>query len=303
MENLISRPASRGLGASTNGRRGRLTDALSGLPKGRAALWRWLLDAAQLRRLFLARLVRWPSLVALTWLSLGVAGLFWTSTAGALEVPTLQGRVNDLAGVLSAPQAKELEARLADYEQRTGHQFALLTVPTLDGEDIEGFSIRTVEKWGLGQKQKDDGVLLLVAVNDRKMRIEVGYGLEPNIPDILAGRIIRNVMAPHFRQGDYAAGINAAFDSLMKAAAGEQVAVPERKPKAVSWKGFVAPLFWLVLFLVIGLSRGGRRGGLLFLPPFGGSGGHRGGFGGFGGGGGFSGGGGGFGGGGASGNW
>jgi uncharacterized protein len=227
-------------------------------------------------------------------------GLLLAPLALALDVPPLQGRVNDLAGVLSSSEAQALEQRLAAYEQQTGHQFALLTVPSLEGEDIEGFSIRTVEKWALGQKQKDDGVLVLVAVNDRKMRIEVGYGLEPSIPDVLAGRIIRNVMAPHFRENDYAGGINASFDALIKAAAGEAVAVPERKPKAASWKSFIGPLFWLALFLVIGLTRAGR-GGLMFLALSGLGGGRRGG-GGFGGGG-FGGGGGGFGGGGASGNW
>lgn len=221
--------------------------------------------------------------------------------AFALEVPPLAGRVNDKAGVLSSGEAQSLEQRLAGYEQQTGHQFVLLTMPSLEGEDIAGFSIRVAEKWALGQKQKDDGVLLLVAVSDRRMRIEVGYGLEPNIPDVLAGRIIRNVMAPHFRQNDYAGGINAAFDALMKAASGQEPAIAlKAKPKKADWHGLAWPLLWLVIFLIVGMTRGRRRGGFVFLPPMGGYGGHRGG--GFGGGG-FGGGGGGFGGGGASGNW
>lgn len=235
-------------------------------------------------------------------------GVVWAPcVAWALEVPTLAGRVNDTAGVLSSGEAQGLEQRLRDYEQKTGHQFSLLTIPSLEGEDVAGYSHRVAEKWGLGDKQRDDGALLLIAVGDRKMRIEVGYGLEPSIPDVLAGRIIRNVMAPHFRQNDYAGGINAAFDAMMQAAAGEAVGIPTSKPKSMEWRGLAAPLFWLALFLVIGVMRGRRRGGFVFLPGmgsgFGGS--SRGGFGGFGGGGGggFSGGGGGFGGGGASGDW
>lgn len=246
-------------------------------------------------------------------LALGVMatfGVVWAPClAWALDVPPLQGRVNDTAGVLSANEAQALERRLTEYEQKTGHQFSLLTVPSLEGEDIAGYSIRVAEKWALGDKQRDDGALLLIAVSDKKMRIEVGYGLEPSLPDVLAGRIIRNVMAPRFREGDYAGGINAAFDAMTQAAAGEAVGIPVRKPKSDNWHGLAWPLFWLVLFFIIGLARGRKRGGFVFLPGIGGGsfgGSHRsGGFGGFGGGGGggFSGGGGGFGGGGASGGW
>jgi uncharacterized protein len=238
---------------------------------------------------------------------LATFGVVWAPClAWALDVPPLQGRVNDTAGVLSAGEAQALERRLAEYEQKTGHQFSLLTVPSLEGEDIAGYAIRVAEKWALGDKQRDDGALLLIAVNDKRMRIEVGYGLEPSLPDVLAGRIIRNVMAPRFRENDYAGGINAAFDAMMQAAAGEAVGIPVRKPKSDDWHGLAWPLFWLALFFVIGLARGRKRGGFVFLPPVGGFGGHRsGGFGGFGGGGGggFGGGGGGFGGGGASGGW
>src|SRR5690606_6656507 len=112
------------------------------------------------------------------------------------------------------------------------------------------------------------------------MRIEVGYGLEPSIPDVLAGRIIRNVMAPRFRSGDYAGGINQAFDAMMRAAAGEAVGIPVREPKSADWRGLAWPLFWLVLFFVFGMSRGRKGGGFVFLPGMGGMGGHRGGFGG-----------------------
>lgn len=263
------------------------------------------------RALLWLRSLGWFSRGAGLQLALGVMatfGVVWAPClAWALEVPPLAGRVNDTAGVLSASEAQALEQRLNAYEQKTGHQFSLLTLPSLEGEDIAGYSIRVAEKWALGDKQRDDGALLLIAVADKKMRIEVGYGLEPSLPDVLAGRIIRNVMAPRFRENDYAGGINAAFDAMMQAAAGEAVGIPVRKPKSEDWHGLAWPLFWLVLFFVIGLSRGRKRGGFVFLPGIGGGGfgSHRGGgFGGGGfGGGGFSGGGGGFGGGGASGGW
>lgn len=271
--------------------------AARGVDPARAALRAWFLSLVHSRGVW-ARLV----------LGLAAAfGVVWAPcVAWALEVPTLAGRVNDTAGVLSSGEASALEQRLRDYEQKTGHQFSLLTIPSLEGEDVAGYSIRVAEKWGLGDKQRDDGALLLIAVGDRKMRIEVGYGLEPSLPDVLAGRIIRNVMAPRFRENDYAGGINAAFDAMMKAAAGEAVGIPASKPKSTEWHGLAWPLFWLVLFFIIGMSRGRRRGGFVFLPGMGSGFGGRssGGFGGFGGGGGgFSGGGGGFGGGGASGDW
>lgn len=235
------------------------------------------------------------------WLLVTLLALFWSASAAAVEVPPLQGRVNDTAGILSGAQAQALEQKLAAYEQQSGRQFVLLTLPSLEGEPIETYALRVVEQWQLGRKQEDDGLLMVVSVADRRMRIEVGYGLEGDIPDALAGRIIRNVMAPQFRENDYAGGINAAFDTLMRAAGGEQVQLPQTKKKEANWISLVGPLFWLGLFMFFGLS--GRRRGFMFLP-LGMGGGHRGGFGGGGfGGGGFSGGGGSFGGGGASGGW
>ncbi len=145
------------------------------------------------------RTLQWAAcLVALAVGLLGFARL-----GHALEVPTLTGRVNDLAQVLDPQAEQALEQRLSAYEQQSGHQFALLTLRSLEGDAIEPFALRVVEAWKLGQKQKDDGLLMLVSVDDRRMRIEVGYGLEGDIPDTLAGRIIRNVMVPEFRTGEY----------------------------------------------------------------------------------------------------
>ena len=100
------------------------------------------------------------------------------SVAGAAAVPALRGRVNDYAQILTPEQSNALDAQLARLEQDTGHQVAVLTLPSLDGEDIEGFSIRVAENWKIGKKGFDNGVILIVAVNDRKLRLEVGYGLE-----------------------------------------------------------------------------------------------------------------------------
>lgn len=238
------------------------------------------------------------------WLAALVASvLALVSVARALEVPALKARVTDLAQVLDAEAERALEQRLAAYEKQTGHQFALLTIRSLEGDALEPFSLRVVEAWKLGQKQKDDGLLMLVVVDDRRMRIEVGYGLEGDIPDTLAGRIIRNIMAPEFRNGDYAAGINKAFDALMAAASGEAVDIPgaESSDEDDSPINGLWPLVWIGLFLFLTLGRGGRGGGWAFLPLLMGGGHHRGHDSGWGGG--WGGGGGDFGGGGASGDW
>jgi uncharacterized protein len=244
----------------------------------------------------------------------------WASAARALEVPALRGHVNDYAGLLPADRAQELEARLAAYEQRTGQQFTVLIVPTLGGDSIEDFAVRTYEHWKLGSKEKDEGLILLVAVKDRKMRIEVGYGLEGSITDALSSRVINEVMQPAFRGGDYAGGLDAAFAVLMHQASGSAEPAPERQPVRKRAKPLIGPivlpiLFFLLLSFFGGGGRGGRRRRGFFVGPglggmgggFGGGGWSSGGFGGGGGGGwgggGYSGGGGSSGGGGASGGW
>jgi len=151
------------------------------------------------------------------------------AASAELPVPALRGRVNDLAGVLDPAAAARLEARLADFERETTHQIAVLTVPSLEGEPIEVFSLRVAEAWQLGQKGLDNGILLLVAVQDRQARIEVGYGLEGVVPDVIAKRVLEDVILPHFRAGDPAAGIAAGVAALMQAARGEQIPV-ERRP-------------------------------------------------------------------------
>ena len=146
----------------------------------------------------------------------------------ALEVPALRGRVNDYAGLLPSNKAQELEGRLAQFEQETGHQIAVLTVASLEGDALEDFSIRVAENWKIGQKGFDNGAILVIAQKDRKLRIEVGYGLEGVLPDAIASRIIREVIVPRFRANNYSGGIEAGVDAILKAARGEKVPATPR---------------------------------------------------------------------------
>lgn len=231
------------------------------------------------------------------------------SFASALDVPALRGRVNDYANLMPPSRAQSLEQRLEQFENETGHQIAVLTIPSLQGEDIEGFSIRVAENWKIGKKGFDNGVILLIAKNDRRLRIEVGYGLEGILPDAIASRIIREIVAPRFRANDYVGGIEAGADAIMKVTKGEPLPETQRRKPLSSThlpNGLLLPLILLAFFVLNALSwrstrsAWGTRGrryysGWWMGGGFGG--------GGFGGGGGFSGGGGGFGGGGASGGW
>jgi uncharacterized protein len=224
----------------------------------------------------------------------------------SLTVPPPEGYVNDHANVLSESEKAGLESILKRFEAETTNQVVLLVIPSLEGDSLEDFSIRVAEAWKVGQKGRDNGVIFLVAIEDRKARIEVGYGLEGTLTDAQSGRILRNIVFPAFRQGAYPSGIQAGVVGILQAIQGEfpsQAArqmAPTRQARARA-SGLLLPLlFFLLLF-----SRGGRfflLGGLLG-GMWGGRGGGMG-RGGFGGGfGGFSGGGGGFGGGGASGSW
>jgi uncharacterized protein len=143
------------------------------------------------------------------------------SFALALDVPPLRGRVNDYAGLIPADRAQALEDRLAAFEQETGHQIAVLTIPSLKGDILEDFSIRLAETWKIGQKGFDNGAILLVAQQERKIRIEVGYGFEGILPDAVASRIIREAIAPRLREGDYATGIDAGTEAIIQVTRGE----------------------------------------------------------------------------------
>jgi len=192
---------------------------------------------------------------------------------GGPDVPLLTGRVTDNAGVLSAETSAKLAALLKSHEDSTSDQVAILTIGSLEGEPIESYSMHVAETWKLGRKEKDNGVLLLVVRDDRKVRIEVGRGLEGNLPDITCGRIIRNVMVPRFREGDYDGGVSAGVDAILASLAGSY-APPEEEP-AVSDTGsriMAGAIFTVVvgLFTLLVLFIRGAQGWFLylFLLPF-----------------------------------
>ena len=257
-----------------------------------------------------------------------------------VKVPPLTHRVTDLTATLDAQQNQALESRLADFEAKKGAQLAVLIVPTTEPEAIEQFGIRVAEAWKLGRKGVDDGALLLVAKDDRTLRIEVGYGLEGALNDATANRIIDEIIVPRFKRGEFYAGIESGLTAMMRVIEGEPLPQPRRTsasgkfdiesmlfiafglvvvvggmlrallgrfPAALLMGGALGVLAWLVVAqMLIALLAGLMAFVFVLLGGggrgFGGYGG--GGFGGgYGGGGGFSGGGGGFGGGGASGRW
>ncbi len=206
-----------------------------------SACWRLRLPAGRSRRPSLAavRLGRRGAPLLLRWL-LTPAGrraadkhsllalLLVASVALAdVAVPPLKARVTDLTGTLSSAQSSALEQKLAAFEQRKGAQVAVLIVPTTEPETIEQFGIRVVDAWKLGRKGVDDGALLLVAKDDRALRIEVGRGLEGVLTDATTNRIIDEIIAPHFRNGDFAGGIDAGVDRILAVIDGEPLPAPE----------------------------------------------------------------------------
>ncbi|CCE01673.1 conserved membrane hypothetical protein [Bradyrhizobium sp. STM 3809] len=156
-------------------------------------------------------------------LLVGLATLVWADVA----VPPLTGRVVDQTGTLSSSDIAGLTQKLKDLETRKGSQVAVLIVPTTQPETIEQFSIRVAEAWKIGRRKIDDGALLVVAKTDRKLRIEVGYGLEGSLTDVTARRIIDEVIAPKFRAGDFAGGIDAGVDRIIGVINGESLPVPQ----------------------------------------------------------------------------
>ncbi|MBS1951946.1 MAG: Beta-propeller domains of methanol dehydrogenase type [Cytophagales bacterium] len=184
--------------------------------------------------------------------------LFFSSIAFAqLKVPDHNGIwVHDEAGVLSAQTKNQLEGFLKAERDSTSNQIAVLIVPSLEGEDISAYGIRVADAWKIGTKKNDNGVLLLVAINDRRVRIEVGQGLEGVLTDALSSRINRNEIAPHFRKGDYEGGVIAGVIAIKKAIKGEYVNTdpPQRK------KGTRSPWMTVIIIIII-LILASRRGG------------------------------------------
>jgi uncharacterized protein len=169
--------------------------------------------------------------------------------AFSLEVPLLKARVNDYAGILSPAMVQKLEERLALLEQTDSTQAVVLTIPSLEGEVIEDFSIRVAEKWKIGQKGRDNGVILVVARDDRKVRIEVGRGLEEKLTDLVSGRIIRNTIVPYFKNGDFDNGVWAGTTDIINAVKGQYVATDTDTGKRGRVARFSPNIFIIFIFL------------------------------------------------------
>jgi uncharacterized protein len=215
------------------------------------------------------RLARWAALAVLLSGAVGASA--------QVPVPPLSARVTDLTGTLSGEAVTRIEGKLKDLETRKGSQIAVLIVPTTQPEEIEPFSVRVEETWKLGRKGIDDSAILVVAKNDRRMHIEVGYGLEGALPDAIAKRIIAETITPHFKQGDFDGGIEAGVDQMISVVNGEPLPEPDK-----SWEGSrglsnLLPLLLIVVFVASGILRaifgrvfgsaatGGLAGGIAWL--------------------------------------
>src|SRR5215510_65551 len=166
--------------------------------------------------------------------------LCWACSALALvAVPPLTGRVVDQTGTLSAGDIASLTQTLKDLETRKGSQIAVLIVPTTDGEAIEQYALRVAEAWKIGRKKVDDGALLVIAKNDRHLRIEVGYGLEGALTDVTTKRIIDEDITPQFKRGDFAGGVTAGVNRMIRVIDGEKLPTPEpehwQAPGVANW--------------------------------------------------------------------
>lgn len=181
--------------------------------------------------------------------------------AAQAEVPPLTQRVTDLTATLSADHIRTLDAKLASFEAKKGAQIAILIVPSTQPESIEQYGIRVVEVWKLGRKKVDDGALLLVAKNDRTLRIEVGYGLEGALNDASSHRIIDEIIVPHFKAGNFYRGIDAGIDAMMLLVSGEALPEPRRAAGKQDYESLIFAGF------VIAMALGGMLRAMLGRFP------------------------------------
>ncbi|MCX7142460.1 MAG: TPM domain-containing protein [Proteobacteria bacterium] len=185
---------------------------------------------------------------------IGILALVLASAAGATDmvpVPPLKARVTDLTGTLAAGELAALEAELRAFELKKGSQIAVLLLPSTQPETIEQYSIRVAERWKIGRAKVDDGVILVIAKNDQRLRIEVGYGLEGVIPDVVAKRVIREVIAPHFLANDFYGGVRDGGRALMKLIEGEKLSPPANAQAKSSSADDYQSLFGILLVVVV----------------------------------------------------
>lgn len=195
--------------------------------------------------------------------------LLISSPVFAVDVPALKGRVNDYAKIIRDSDEYEIEEYLASLEQSTGIQMAVLTMPSIGSESIESFGIRVADKWQLGDKEKDNAAILIVAYAEHDLRIEVGDGLEGSLTDAKCGLILRNVIVPEFKNGNYSAGIKKGVMNMGGIASGDESAVSKRVLEGDSGSSdnstvpLVILILWLIFFSSIiraGTRRGRKRG-------------------------------------------
>lgn len=260
--------------------------------------------------------------IILSWIfSFAVSFGFAQSDSDFPQVPNPPRLVNDLAKTMSAEQVAELEHKLVEFDKTTSTQISVVTVKSIGSYEVAQYAVELANRWKIGRAAKNNGVLLLASINDRKINISTGYGLEGALTDALCGRIIRHEITPYFKNGDYYGGFNSGVEAIMKASKGEYTADPEASGKDISVGGIIVLI--VIVFIVVAIlsAMGGGNGGGGYMSGRGSrgfGGGYWGGFGGgsgwssggsgwgggSSGGGGFGGfGGGGFGGGGASGSW
>ena len=172
-----------------------------------------------------------------------------------IAVPALTGRVVDLAGGLSAAQQQELDQRLSAFEQRKGSQIALLVVRSTQPETIEQYAIRVAEQWKLGRKQLDDGAILVIAKQDRQLRIEVGYGLEGALNDATCKRIINEFIIPRFRDNDFFAGVSVGLEAMIRVVDGEALPPPSQTDDLQLGNAGLLPVIFIAAFIIGSVMR------------------------------------------------
>lgn len=221
----------------------------------------------------ISRGLHWPRMLAVCLLLLFVSLVVFNAHAqdAAKPAQALTGRVVDAAGIIDPAQLQSLTQKLADFEAKSSDQVVVVTVPSLNGEDIESYSNRLYRAWALGQKQENNGILLVVAPNDRKVRIEVGYGLEGTMTDALSSVIINGTIIPAFRSGDYSGGVVQGVDGILSVLSGDAAELEARAKRNaqtssgsddIDWIFVVFITFWALIFF-------GGFGMAILTPIFG----------------------------------
>ncbi|MFC1580317.1 TPM domain-containing protein [Thermodesulfobacteriota bacterium] len=195
-----------------------------------------------------------------------VAGIFFLGgSAIALEVPDLEDRVNDYASILSPPTVSLIEGMLEELEDEESTQIVVLTIPSLEGETIEAFSLEVAETWQIGQEGLDNGALLVISSGDRKLRIEVGYGLEGRLTDLVCGRIIRDIIVPHFKEGRFGPGVLEGVGAMISAVRGEFKGTGQGKGAARMDEEALEFIIVMFVFAFIFIGRAAMSSGLVAI--------------------------------------